>query len=252
MHMLEFRDVNFNYENDNKLLIKDLNFQVQQGEFISIVGPSGCGKSSLFRLISGLEKNFKGEILIDNKSVRELKGYIGYMPQRDLLLPWKNILQNTSMPLEIKGKNVKEARREAAEYLDKFGIGNYKDKYPKDLSGGMKQRVSFIRTLLTGADIMLLDEPFSALDAITKISMQEWLLEQWYGLKKTILFITHDVEEALFLSSRVYVITERPVSQLKEIIVDLPYPRQRTMLNGEDIIEKKEQLINELKQRIEL
>lgn len=250
--MLKFCNVSFKYENDPKLLMEDLSFHVDKGEFISIIGPSGCGKSSIFRLISGLEKSYSGDIFINNSNIKTLKGYIGYMPQRDLLIPWRTILENTSLPLEVVGKKSKEAREEAAKFLQKFGLEKYKDKYPKDLSGGMRQRVSFIRTLLTGSDIMILDEPFSALDAITKISMQEWLLTQWSTLKKTILFITHDVEEALFLSSRVFVISEKPITKLKEVTVPIGYPRDRHMLSKPEILSIKEELVNELKQRIEL
>lgn len=250
--MLKFCDVNFKYENEEKHIIENLSFHVDQGEFISIIGPSGCGKSTIFRLITGLEKASSGNILINDENINNLKGYIGYMPQRDLLIPWRTISENACLPLEIQGKNSKEAKIEAEKFLTSFGLGQYKDKYPKDLSGGMRQRVSFIRTLLTGSDIMLLDEPFSALDAITKISMQEWILEQWSNLKKTILFITHDVEEALFLSSKVFVISEKPITKLKEVKVPLTYPRDRHMLSRPEILSIKEELVNELKQRVEI
>lgn len=250
--MLSFSKVDFKYKNDAKLLIENLNFKVGQGEFISILGPSGCGKSTIFRLICGLEEASCGEILIDEKNISNLKGYIGYMPQRDLLMPWRTILENASLPLELKGEKPKAAKEKAEEFLKAFGLEKYKNNYPKDLSGGMKQRVSFIRTLLTGSDIMLLDEPFSALDAITKISMQEWLLKQWSKLNKTILFITHDVEEALFLSSKIFVISEKPITKLTEIKVPLEYPRERSMLSKAEILSIKEELVNELKQRVEL
>lgn len=250
--MLEFSNVNFKYENDSKTLIEDLSFKINKGDFVSIIGPSGCGKSTIFRLISKLEKASSGDILLGGNNIKDLYGYIGYMPQRDLLIPWRTILENASLPLEVGGKNLKEAKEKAEEYLKIFGLNEYKDKHPKDLSGGMRQRVSFIRTLLTGAEVMLLDEPFSALDAITKVSMQEWLLSQWINLKKTILFITHDVEEALFLSNRIFVISENPISKLKEVTVPLSYPRDRHALSYKEIIEIKEELINELKQRVEL
>ena len=250
--MLKFCNVNFKYENDSELLMKDLNFHVSKGSFVSLIGPSGCGKSSIFRLISGLEDVSSGDIFINDNNINTLKGYIGYMPQRDSLMPWRTILENTSLPLEIRNKNPKEAKEEAEALLETFGLSKYKDKYPKDLSGGMKQRVSFIRTLLTGSEIMILDEPFSALDAITKISMQEWLLTQWSTLKKTIIFITHDVEEALFLSSKIFVISEKPITKLKEVIVPIEYPRDRHMLSRPEILNIKEELVNELKQRIEL
>ncbi|WP_027623011.1 ABC transporter ATP-binding protein [Clostridium lundense] len=250
--MLKFCDVNFKYKDEEKHIIENLDFQVSKGEFVSIIGPSGCGKSTIFRLITGLEKAESGKIFINDENIHNLKGYIGYMPQRDLLIPWRTISENACLPLEVQGKNSKEAKIEAEKFLTSFGLGQYKDKYPKDLSGGMRQRVSFIRTLLTGSDIMLLDEPFSALDAITKISMQEWILEQWSNLRKTILFITHDVEEALFLSSKIFVISEKPITKLKEVIVPASYPRNRHMLSRPEILNIKEELVNELKQRIQL
>ena len=246
--MLNFSNVNFKYKNESKLIIENLSFNANKGDFISIVGPSGCGKSTIFRLISKLETPLSGDIFIKGNNINTLNGYIGYMPQKDSLLPWKTILQNAALPLEINKKDPKKAE----EYLKLFGLDNYKNKYPRDLSGGMRQRVSFIRTLLTGSEVLILDEPFSALDAITKISMQEWLLTQWSNFNKTILFITHDVEEALFLSNKIFVISEKPITKLKEICVPLPYPRNRHMLSKPEILKIKEDLINELKQRIEL
>lgn len=250
--MLKFCDVNFKYKNEDSMLIENLNFHVDKGELISIIGPSGCGKSTIFRLISRLEQTASGDIFINNNNINSLNKCIGYMPQSDLLIPWRTILENASLPLEISSKNKKAAKVKAEEFLEIFGLEKYKNSYPKDLSGGMKQRVSFIRTLLTGAEVMLLDEPFSALDAITKISMQEWLLTQWSALKKTILFITHDVEEALFLSNKIFVVSEKPITKLKEVIVPLEYPRDRHMLSRPEILSIKEELVNELKQRVQL
>lgn len=250
--MLKFCDVNFKYKNESRMLIENLNFHVNKGEFVSIIGPSGCGKSTIFRLISRLEQACSGDIFINNDNINSLNKCVGYMPQSDLLIPWRTILENASLPMEISSKNKKEAKDKAEEFLKIFGLEKYKNSYPKDLSGGMKQRVSFIRTLLTGAEVMILDEPFSALDAITKISMQEWLLAQWSSLKKTILFITHDVEEALFLSNKIFVVSEKPITKLKEVEVPLEYPRDRHMLSRAEILDIKEELVNELKQRIEL
>lgn len=250
--MLEFSDVTFKYENDSKNIIENLSFNVGKGEFVSIIGPSGCGKSTIFKLILKLQKYLNGQIVVNGDNVDNLKGYIGYMPQRDLLIPWRTIAQNASLPLEVGDKKVKDPKKKAEEYLEIFGLEKYKDKYPKDLSGGMRQRVSFIRTLLTGAEVMLLDEPFSALDAITKISMQEWLQTQWSSLNKTILFITHDVEEALFLSNKILVVSEKPITKLKEVKVPLDYPRNRHMLTRPEILKIKEELVNELRQRVEL
>ncbi|MDW8802221.1 ABC transporter ATP-binding protein [Clostridium sp. A1-XYC3] len=250
--MLKFCDVTFKYEEDSYTLIKDLSFNVNKGEFISIIGPSGCGKSTIFRLISKLERSSNGEIYINDNNINTISDPIGYMPQSDLLIPWRTILENACLPLEVGNKKQKDAKKKAEEFLKTFGLDNYKNKYPKDLSGGMRQRVSFIRTLLTGAEVMLLDEPFSALDAITKLSMQEWLLNQWSKLNKTILFITHDVEEALFLSNKIFVVSERPITKLKEVVVPFGYPRDRHMLSKPEMLSIKEELVNELKQRIEL
>ena len=195
-NILQFHNVSFHY--DEKPIINELNASIQDKEFVSIIGPSGCGKSTLFRLITGLEEASTGQI-----ELTETKSHpVGYMPQKDMLLPWRTIIENAALPLECQGVQKKEAQIKAKELLQKFGLQGYETKYPKDLSGGMRQRVSFIRTLLTGGEILLLDEPFSALDALTKASLQEWLFEQWKEWEKTILFITHDVEEALFLSNR--------------------------------------------------
>lgn len=251
--MLEFKNISFKYDEDPDFIIKNLSFTVNKGEFISIVGPSGCGKSTVFRLICKLERPFEGDIFLKNRNINALKkGYIGYMPQNDLLIPWRTILQNSSLPLEIKGEDLKKARYEAEKILKAFGLEKYKNKYPKDLSGGMRQRVSFTRTLLTGADMLLLDEPFSALDAITRLSMQEWLLDKWSNLNKTVLFITHDVEEALFLSTKIFITDESPIRKFKEIKVDLSYPRTRGMLDSPDMLEIKGELISELKKGVRL
>lgn len=177
-NILQFHNVSFHY--DEKPIINELNASIQDKEFVSIIGPSGCGKSTLFRLITGLEEASTGQI-----ELTETKSHpVGYMPQKDMLLPWRTIIENAALPLECQGVQKKEAQIKAKELLQKFGLQGYETKYPKDLSGGMRQRVSFIRTLLTGGEILLLDEPFSALDALTKASLQEWLFEQWKEWKK--------------------------------------------------------------------
>ncbi|KMT22028.1 ABC transporter ATP-binding protein [Clostridium cylindrosporum] len=250
--ILNFSDVTFKYKSEEFNLIEKLNLNINNGEFVSIIGPSGCGKSTLFRLITKLEKASNGEIIINNQDVEGRKDSVGYMPQRDLLIPWRTILENACLPLEIKGVPKKEAISRGREYLKIFKLEDCENKYPRELSGGMRQRVSFLRTLLTGSNLLLLDEPFSALDAITKVTLQEWLQEQWIKLKKTIIFITHDVEEAMFLSSRIFVVTDKPISKLKEIEIPLDYPRNRHMLAREDLVKIKEQLIDELKQKVKI
>lgn len=243
-NILQFHNVSFHY--DEKPIISELNASIQDKEFVSIIGPSGCGKSTLFRLITGLEEASAGKI-----ELTETKSHpVGYMPQKDMLLPWRTIIENAALPLECQGVQKKEAQVKAKELLHKFGLQGYEKKYPKDLSGGMRQRVSFIRTLLTGGEILLLDEPFSALDALTKASLQEWLFEQWKEWEKTILFITHDVEEALFLSNRILVVEQQPITTLTERIVPLGRNRTRKDLYKPDVLALKEELLSMLQRQV--
>ncbi|NKW86607.1 ABC transporter ATP-binding protein [Bacillus cereus] len=243
-NILQFHNVSFHY--DEKPIINELNASIQDKEFVSIIGPSGCGKSTLFRLITGLEEASTGQI-----ELTETKSHpVGYMPQKDMLLPWRTIIENAALPLECQGAQKKEAQIKAKELLQKFGLQGYETKYPKDLSGGMRQRVSFIRTLLTGGEILLLDEPFSALDALTKASLQEWLFEQWKEWEKTILFITHDVEEALFLSNRIFVVENQPITTLTERIVPLDRNRKRKDLYKPEVLALKDELLSMLQRQV--
>ncbi|EOO14424.1 ABC transporter ATP-binding protein [Bacillus cereus] len=243
-NILQFHNVSFHY--DEKPIINELNASIQDKEFVSIIGPSGCRKSTLFRLITGLEEASTGQI-----ELTETKSHsVGYMPQKDMLLPWRTIIENAALPLECQGVQKKEAQVKAKELLHKFGLQGYEKKYPKDLSGGMRQRVSFIRTLLTGGEILLLDEPFSALDALTKVSLQEWLFEQWKEWEKTILFITHDVEEALFLSNRILVVENQPIATLTERIVPLDRNRTRKDLYKPEVLALKEELLSMLQRQV--
>lgn len=244
-NILQFHNVTFHY--DEKPIINELNASIQDKEFVSIIGPSGCGKSTLFRLITDLEEASTGQIeLTETKKSHP----VGYMPQKDMLLPWRTIIENAALPLECQGVQKKEAQVKAKELLHKFGLQGYEKKYPKDLSGGMRQRVSFIRTLLTGGEILLLDEPFSALDALTKASLQEWLFEQWKEWEKTILFITHDVEEALFLSNRILVVENQPIATLTERIVPLDRNRTRKDLYKPEVLALKEELLSMLQRQV--
>ena len=250
--MLKFNNVTFKYPQDDYIMLKELSFSVEKGEFISIIGTSGCGKSTIFRLINGLEKMQSGEIFINGDSIKNIKNYSAFMPQKDLLFPWRNIGDNISLPLELKKIPKNEREKKVMDILKEVGLAQYKDKFPKDLSGGMRQRVSFARTLLTGSELLLLDEPFSALDSLTKISMQEWLLEEWKHFNKTILFITHDVEEAIFLSKSIFVIVDRPITHMERIEIPLDYPRSRSDLQKPEIVELKENLISRLRQKVEI
>ena len=173
------------------------------------------------------------------------------MPQKDLLFPWRTVGENVSLPLEIQGGLTKAERRDRAEAaLADVGLAGCLDKMPDELSGGMRQRAAFARTMLTGCDLLLLDEPFSALDFLTRISMQEWLVDQWQRHKKTILFITHDVEEALFLSESVLVVEHTPIRELAEIPVPAAFPRDRSSLKLPEMVELKEHLIDLLRKQV--
>lgn len=246
--MLEFDNVTFQYAKEKQPMMENIHFCVQDGEFISIIGASGCGKSTIFRLINGLEKPQKGKILINGKPIEQTKHYSAFMPQKDLLFPWKTIEKNVCLPMELQKIPKKEQKQKCNEVLKEVGLLECAKKYPKELSGGMKQRISFARTLVAGAEMLLLDEPFSALDFLTRVDMQEWLLQQWLHLHKTILFITHDVEEAIFLSKYIFVIQYSPFSDMEKIEVPLDYPRKREDLKKKEIVELKEKLIQKLRQ----
>ncbi len=246
--MLEFQNVSFQYAQDEQVMMKDFSFSVNNGDFVSIIGKSGCGKSTIFRLINGLESPQKGQILIDGKPIQQIKQYSAFMPQKDLLFPWNTIEKNICLPMELQKVPKKEQQKKCYEVLKEIGLLEYAHKYPKELSGGMKQRISFARTLLAGAEMLLLDEPFSALDYLTRVDMQEWLLQQWLHFHKTILFITHDVEEAIFLSKFVFIIKDSPFCCMEKIEVPLQYPRKREDLKRTEIVELKEQLIKKLRQ----
>ncbi|MCM3441633.1 ABC transporter ATP-binding protein [Metabacillus halosaccharovorans] len=252
--ILQFNNISFHYEKDalQKPILKNLNLELYEGEFISFLGPSGSGKSTLFKLITGLEQPSEGEIFLRNQLVINRLGQVGYMPQQDLLLPWRTIVENAALPLEIKGLKKREAYKKVILLLDEFGLKGVENHFPSDLSGGMRQRVSFLRTILSGSNILLLDEPFSALDAITKLSLQEWLLAQWQKRNETILFITHDVNEALFLSDRIFVFSESPTTKLKEIKIPLLRPRNIKDLNHPEILQLKDELLDELRTRQKL
>lgn len=227
---LKFDEVSFQYGrgNDARPILNKLTFSIPKGEFVSIVGASGSGKSTIFRLIVGLEQPNEGDIYLNERIEQSRLGKVGYMPQQDLLMPWRTIRQNAQLVSEIKRERDEE---QVQILLKEFGLEGYEDKYPHELSGGMKQRVSFLRATLSGSDILLLDEPFSALDAMTKLYMQEWLLEQWEKQQSTILFITHDISEALFLSDRIYIVQETPITSLGSIKVPLDRPRTRKDLD---------------------
>lgn len=247
---LQFENVSFAYEPRQAMLLEKLNFHVNEGEFVSIIGPSGSGKSTIFKLITGLENTNEGKIHINGQTYASRLGRVGYMPQQDLLMPWRTVLENAALPLEIQGMKKQVAYEKVLTLLDQFGLKGVENAYPSELSGGMKQRISFLRTVLSGSNVLLLDEPFSSLDAITRLSMQEWLLAQWQKWNLSILFITHDVDESLFLSDRIFIFTEQPVKQFVEVKVPLSRPRAIRDIHSPAVLEVKEQLIEQLRVKV--
>jgi len=225
-------------------ILDSISIHVNQGEFVSIIGPSGSGKSTIFQSIGGVLLPEKGEIFLGDSKITGETGHISYMPQHNSLLPWRNVLQNVLLGQELHKKtNVEEAKN----WLGKVGLSEYEKAFPHQLSGGMKQRVAFIRALISPASLMLLDEPFSALDEFTRLDMQKWLLSIWEKEKKSILFITHNIEEALFLSDRIYILSERPAKIVKEIKVDFPRPRNEELLMDDYFQKMKKEIFSELK-----
>ncbi len=210
--------------------LEDVSLQVMPGEFVTLIGPSGSGKSTLFNLIVGLLEPDTGEVCLDGETCSERLGRVGYMPQRDLLLPWRTVIDNAIIPLEIRGTPREQAYERARELLPLFGLEGFDDSYPSALSGGMRQRTALLRTILAERDVLLLDEPFGALDALTRRELQDWLLDLWQRLGQTVLFITHDVEEALYLADRVFVLSARPGRLVKSLEVALPRPRRQRMI----------------------
>ena len=208
--------------------LEGLELEVADGEVLGVVGPSGCGKSTLLELVAGLQEPDEGTIEVagaaDAKGRREA---CSYMPQRDLLLPWRDALGNAALALEAQGVGRRDARERAAPLFERFGLADFERSRPHALSGGMRQRVAFMRSLLLGRPVLTLDEPFASLDAITRADMQQWLADALAAEPRTVVLVTHDVEEALFLSDRVIVLSRRPGRVVEEIEVPLRRPRDR-------------------------
>ncbi|HEX6776916.1 MAG TPA: ABC transporter ATP-binding protein [Ktedonobacterales bacterium] len=228
------------------VVLDRVSLQVGAGEFVSVVGPSGSGKSTLLSIIAGLDEPTEGTIALHGDPAAPRLGKVGYMPQRDLLLPWRNALANASAGLETQGVSRSEARKRAHDLFCQFGLAGFEQSYPHALSGGMRQRVAFARTVLAARDLMLLDEPFGALDALTRLSMQRWLLDIWEQLGKTAILVTHDPEEALLLADRVYVLSARPARVALALDVPLPRPRPAEVAGSADFVRLKARLLSAL------
>ncbi len=231
---------------DSVAALEEVDLAVAAGELVSIVGPSGCGKSTLLGIVAGLIPPSSGRVTIDGAEPDELLGRVGYLQQRDLLMPWRTVLDNTIIGLEVQGVRRREARRRARELFPRFGLAGFEDERPSALSGGMRQRAAVLRAVLAEQELMLLDEPFGALDALTRERMREWLLEVWRRESKTILLVTHDVEEAVFLSDRVHVMSSRPGRIVLSLEVELPRPRTPQITGAPEFLALKQRLLEPL------
>jgi ABC-type nitrate/sulfonate/bicarbonate transport system ATPase subunit len=217
----------FNTPGGPLLALAPVTLAVPPGRFVSLIGPRGCGKSTLFNILAGLLRPTAGRMLIDGIDSTGVTGRISYMLQKDLLLPWRSVLDNVILGMEAQGVPIREARHRALPMLRRYGLAGFEYADPNALSGGMRQRAALLRTLLYGTDVILLDEPFGALDAETKLAMQEWLLGLWADFGKTVVFVTRDADEAIYLSDEVYVMAARPGRIAEAIAVPIARPRQR-------------------------
>ncbi len=224
--------------------LSDVTLTVPQGRFVSLIGPSGCGKSTLFNIIAGLQQPTRGRVVIDGVDATGTIGRVGYMLQKDLLLPWRPLLDNIILGMELRGVPRREARERAMPLLRKYGLAGFERAYPNMLSGGMRQRAALLRTLLFDTDVILLDEPFGALDAQTKLQMQEWLLGLWSDFGKTVVFVTHDIGEALFLSDEVHIMGTRPGRIVETIALPFARPRRRSCTAAPEFVAIQEHCLD--------
>lgn len=229
---------------DGRTIIQDISLHLEQGELVCLLGVSGAGKTTLFHSLSGLERPEEGRVLLGGEDVTGRPGGISYMLQRDLLLPHKKIVDNVALPLVIRGKNPKEARAEALPYFPQFGLEGTEQKYPAQLSGGMRQRAALLRTFLGSRGVVLLDEPFSALDALTKREIHRWYMGMMDQLKLTTLFITHDIDEAILLSDRIYVLAGQPGRIAAELTIEPPRPRALDFSLSGAFLEYKKKILS--------
>jgi ABC-type nitrate/sulfonate/bicarbonate transport system ATPase subunit len=227
-------------------VVADIAFSAKPGEFVSVIGPSGCGKSTMFNIMAGLEMPSGGQLFVNGQEATGRCEQFAYMPQKDLLFPWRTILDNTTIGLEVHGMSKREARAKAKPYFAAFGLAGFENYHPFELSGGMRQRVAFLRTVVQGREILLLDEPFGALDSLTRMEMQSWLQGVWAENAWTAVMITHDIREAIALSDRVVVLSARPTSVRLDVPISLPRPRDISVLSSPEFIGLEEQLLETL------
>lgn len=229
--------------------LSDVNISIKEGDFVTLIGPSGCGKSTLFSIVAGLLVPDRGSRMFldgQEQAFDHLLGRVAFMPQRDMLLPWRTVVDNAILALEIEGMPKKQARELARPMIKEFGLGGFENHYPQQLSGGMRQRVALMRTFLFDRDLILLDEPFGALDALTRATMQRWLLDIWSRHRRTVIFVTHDIDEAIFLGDRVVAMAARPGRITLDEHVGLPRPRDAAVVTTPEFIALKRRLLGVL------
>lgn len=227
-------------------VLTNVSFRVERNEFVSILGPSGCGKSTLLRMLAGLDRDYEGTIRMEDVDLKKNRVPVCYMLQKDHLLPWRTLMENVLLPAEIEGADLKKEAEAVRPMLREFGLEEFENYRPHALSGGMRQRAALLRTYRMRGDIMLLDEPFGALDEITRMQMQDWLLDVWGKHRKTVLFVTHNIDEAILLSDRVLVMSTRPGTIVKDIRIDFPRPRNRDMLLSSQFLGYKKDILASL------
>jgi ABC-type nitrate/sulfonate/bicarbonate transport system ATPase subunit len=237
----------FHRRGEHLAVLDRVSLQAKVGEFVSVIGPSGCGKSTMFNILAGLESSDSGEVKVNGAVATGKSECFAYMPQKDLLFPWRKVVDNATLGLEIQGVRKKEARSRVQPLLETFGLTGFDQSYPFELSGGMRQRVALLRTIVQGRQVVLLDEPFGALDYLTRTDLQLWLSTMWERFHWTVVLVTHDVPEALLLSDRVYVLGTRPASVRYVLDVDLPRPRGLECFGTARFAELEEVLLSMLR-----
>ncbi|MAC77323.1 MAG: nitrate ABC transporter ATP-binding protein [Rhodobacteraceae bacterium] len=229
---------------DANLALSPTDLDIAEGEFICVVGPSGCGKSTMFNIVAGVLNPSGGKVELDGRDITGQAGQVGYMLQKDLLLPWRTVLDNICLGAILHGRVSRAQRAEGVALAERYGLGEFINHYPSALSGGMRQRVALMRTLAMQRDVLLLDEPFGALDSMTRMAMQQWLLSVWQAERRTVIFVTHDIDEAIFLADRVVVMSPRP-GRIRDVLpVTLPRPRDREVFTAPEFLALKDRIMH--------
>ncbi len=244
MAVLQVKKISKSFEREE--IIHGVSLELREGEIVSLLGISGSGKTTLFNVIAGLSLPDEGEVWLEDEEITGKPGRISYMLQKDLLLPYRTIVDNVALPLLIRGMKKREARKKAAEHFAEFGLSGTENKYPMQLSGGMRQRAALLRTYLFSEKVALLDEPFSALDMLTKSAVHEWYLQVMETIKLSTLLITHDIDEAILLSDRIYLMTGKPGEITKELVIKEARPRRKDFNLSEEFLQYKREIMAHL------